>query len=481
MLLRSQACTRGWRPRSILSKGRSYSSIPVVDKSPLELYDARCEQGILRPDAHQRNVIKATITRLYTDLEHHTFPLVEPPRVDEHRKAPIEDGIGGDANHFKGSIFDVLNLRSIFASRPVKAPKTKAPEVPPKLVKGLYLHGDVGCGKTMLMDLFYATLPSNIKRKQRVHFHSFMLSIHKRAHQLKAEQGNAFNAIPFIAAEIATKSSVLCFDEFQVTDIVDAMILRTLLSSLLKHGVVIFTTSNRAPKELYLGGIQRVSFLPCIELLSTKLDVVCLDSHTDYRKEDKLLSNVYHAGLGPEAQAHADSWFRRLGDFEEDPPHPTVQRSWGRPIRVPAASGDAARFTFQEICGDPLSAADYLELARKYKAFIITDIPRLSMNEKDLARRLITLIDSLYENGTKLIVTSEVPMAEIFSPDGGKKADPDVPLDGAMRSMMDDLDLDMEKLMDSSIFTGQEERFAFHRCLSRISQMGTQAWANQVT
>lgn len=244
--------------------------------------------------------------------------------------------------------------------------------------------------------------------------------------------------------------------------------------------MVIFTTSNRATKDLYLNGIQRISFLPCIELLNTKLDVVCLDSQVDYRKQDKLLSDVYYTGKGPEAEAHAEAWFEKLGDFKDDPPHPTVQRIWGRPIKVPLASGGAARFTFNDICGQPLSAADYLELARQYKAFIITDIPRLSMNEKDLARRLITLIDSLYENETKLVVTSDVPMAEIFSPEGGKKVDPDVPLDGAMRSMMDDLGLSMDTLMDSSIFTGDEERFAFHRCLSRISQMGTLAWAKRV-
>jgi protein AFG1 len=218
MLLRSRACTLGWLPRKPVRRTYCRYSSTVKDRSPLELYDERCARGLLRSDEHQRSIIKATISRLYGELKDHTFPEVEPPKLDAHRRGPLEDGIGGDANHFKGSIFNVFNFEGIFGS---KQEAVKEPEEAKKIVKGMYLHGDVGCGKTMLMDLFYESLPSNIKRKQRIHFHSFMLSIHKRAHQLKAEQGNAFNAIPFIAAEIATKSSVLCLDEFQVMDIVD--------------------------------------------------------------------------------------------------------------------------------------------------------------------------------------------------------------------------------------------------------------------
>lgn len=196
-----------------------------------------------------------------------------------------------------------------------------------------------------------------------------------------------------------------------------------------------------------------MSFLPCIALLEEKLDVVYLDSSTDYRKLDKSNSNVYHTGLDQAAEEHVRHWFERLGDAK-DQPHPEVQHIWGRPIQVPLASGSCACFKFSEICGTPHSAADYLELSRQYKSFIITDIPQLTMNEKDLARRLITLIDSLYESQTKLIVTSAVPMAEIFAADSKAPASQD--LDSTMRSMMDDLGLNMDTLKDSSIFTGDE-------------------------
>lgn len=422
----------------------------------MQLYDKRCDEGLLRSDDHQRSIINRTITRLHNELKTHKFPEIKPPTLEAHQKA---------APSFFSRIFGAKQTE-------VEEEKDK-----PKHLQGLYLHGDVGCGKTMLMDLFYETLPTSIKTKQRIHFHAFMLDVHKRAHALKASHGNSFDAIPFIAADIAARSSVLCFDEFQVTDIVDAMILRRLLSSLFEQGVVVFTTSNRAPSELYKGGIQRVSFLPCIALLEERLDVLCLDSATDYRKMDKTLSNVYHTGLGADAQEHVKHWLERLGD-SQDPPHEAVQHIWGRPIKVPIATGKCACFSFAEICGTPHSAADYLELSRQYKSFIITDIPQLTMNEKDLARRLITLIDSLYESQTKLVVTSAVPMAEIFSAESDKGTSQD--LDSTMRSMMDDLGLNMETLKDSSIFTGDEERFAFHRCLSRLSQMGTETWARQL-
>ncbi|CCG80950.1 putative Mitochondrial ATPase [Taphrina deformans PYCC 5710] len=435
-----------------------YSTIKDDKKglSPLQLYDRRCTQGILRSDEHQRAIINATLTRLHNELRTHKFPDVKPPTLEQHRKSASYSGIFG---RFFGTKEELPE-----------------PQHTGSHLQGLYLYGDVGCGKTMLMDLFYETLPEHIQMKERIHFHAFMLNVHKRAHALKASQGNSFDAIPFIAADIAARSSVLCFDEFQVTDIVDAMILRRLLESLFAQGVVVFTTSNRAPKDLYKGGIQRVSFLPCIALLEEKLDVLCLDSATDYRKLDKSISNVYHTGLGPGAAEHAMHWFRELGD-DADPPHAAVQHIWGRPIQVPQASGSCAKFTFAEICGTPHSAADYLELSRQYKSFIITDVPQLTMNEKDLARRLITLIDSLYESRTKLVITSAVPMSEIFSSDNSKGSSQE--LDSTMRSMMDDLGLNMDTLKDSSIFTGDEERFAFHRCLSRLSQMGTEAWALQ--
>jgi protein AFG1 len=299
---------------------------------------------------------------------------------------------------------------SLFGRKSAKA-ESKVPE---NLPKGLYMYGDVGCGKTMLMDLFYETLPANIKSKSRIHFHNFMQDVHKRMHVVKMQYGNDFDALPLVAADIAELSSVLCFDEFQCTDVADAMILRRyvprvlggkgsadafprLLESLMSHGVVLVTTSNRHPDDLYKNGIQRESFIPCINLLKTALTVINLNSPTDYRKIPRPPAAVYHHPLGPEADQHAQKWYEFLGD-PKDPPHPETQEVWGRKINVPSASGKAVRFTFQELIGSATGAADYLELVRNYEAFIVTDVPGMTLQQRDLARRFITFIDAVYES-----------------------------------------------------------------------------------
>lgn len=302
-------------------------------------------------------------------------------------------------------------LGSLFHRRP---PKKLTTQIPPNLPKGLYMYGDVGSGKTMLMDMFYDTLPHNITSKTRIHFHNFMQDVHKRLHALKMKHGNDLDAIQYVAADIAEQSSVLCFDEFQCTDVADAMILRrsatpltlpqawvltypSLLGALMSHGVVLVTTSNRRPDDLYKNGIQRASFVPCINLLQTRLRVLNLDSTTDYRKIPRPPSGVYHHPLDKAAISHADKWFRFLGDPEKDPPHKATHMVWGRDIEVPKASGKAAMFTFQELIGRATGAADYLELVRSYEAFIVTDVPGMTHRERDWARRFITFIDAVYE------------------------------------------------------------------------------------
>lgn len=260
------------------------------------------------------------------------------------------------------------------------------------------MYGDVGSGKTMLMDLFYETLPENITRKTRIHFHAFMQSIHKDLHKVKMQHGNQIDAIPYVAAGIAERSSILCFDEFQCTDVADAMILRRLIESLMAHGTVIVTTSNRHPEDLYKNGIQRESFVPAINLLKTKLQVLNLDSQTDYRKIPRPASGVYHHPLDGAANSHAERWFKFLGDTKNDPPHRAVHEVWGREIEVPKASGRCAWFSFNELLGRATGAADYLELMRNYDAFVITDVPGMNFRSRDLARRFITFIDAVYES-----------------------------------------------------------------------------------
>ena len=181
----------------------------------------------------------------------------------------------------------------------------------------------------------------------------------------------------------------------------------SLLEALMSHGVVLVTTSNRHPNDLYKNGIQRESFIPCINLLKTSLRVLNLDSTTDYRKVPRPPSGVYHHPLDKAAVSHAEKWFRFLGHFKNDPPHEATLQVWGRDIRVPKASADAAMFTFDELIGKAKSAADYIELCRTYHAFIVTDVPGMTYRERDLARRFITFIDACYESRVSCYIESK--------------------------------------------------------------------------
>ena len=449
---------------------------------PLEEYDERVHSRRLRMDEHQRSLVEH-LQDLHDMLKDYHPPKVIHPDPESLQPAP---------KSLFGSFFGGKKAKKVIN------------EIPADLPKGLYMYGDVGSGKTMLMDLFFDTLPPNITSKTRIHFHNFMQDVHKRSHKIRMQYGNDFDAVPFVAAEIAETAQLLCFDEFQCTDVADAMILRRLIESLMSHGVVIVTTSNRHPDDLYKNGIQRQSFIPCINLLKARLRVINLDSTTDYRKLPRPPSGVYHHPLDKAAQSHADKWFRFLGDPERDPPHPATITVWGRDFEIPLASGKAARFTFQELIGRATGAADYIEMMRSYEAFIITDIPGMTHRERDWARRFITFIDAVYESHAKLVLTTAVPLSQLFlgkseveagianvqekvESDGhdvehGDKKVAEMAnhehndVDDVMRNLMDDLGMSMSMLKQSNMFSGDEERFAFARALSRLSEMGSQEW-----
>ncbi|KAG7447553.1 AFG1-like ATPase [Guyanagaster necrorhizus] len=414
--------------------------------TPLVQYCRLIDTGTLRGDEHQTRIIQK-LQDLHDELVHYTPPLTPDPSA---------------SNSLLSRIFSRNDTGT--ASPPENVPK------------GLYLYGDVGTGKTMLMDLFYNTLPSRLNRKRRVHFHAFMIDVHKRLHAAKIAMGHrGGDPIIPVARDLAGQAYVLCFDEFQVTDIADAMILRRLLENLLTHGVVCVITSNRHPDELYKNGIQRSSFIPAIDLLKTHFKVTDLDSGTDYRRIPRALSKVYYHPLTPSNALEINKIFKSL--TSQDPSDPVVHNRpltiWGRTLRIPESTQHIAKFHFEELCGQPLSAADYLEVTRAFHTVFLLDVPKMGLDSKDKARRFITFIDACYESRTKLFVTSEVPIHQVFSSD---RADAGKGPSEHMRSVMDDLGLSEQLIGASSMFSGEEEIFAFARACSRLVQMGSKEW-----
>jgi cell division protein ZapE len=279
---------------------------------------------------------------------------------------------------------------------------------------GLYLYGAVGRGKSMLMDLFFDAAP--VARKRRVHFHEFMLEIQDRLHALRTggkDGGRRVDdLLPAVAADIADGAWLLCFDEFHVANIADAMILGRLFEALFARGVIVVATSNWPPDRLYEGGLQRELFLPFIELVKDRLDVLHLDAARDYRLARLMSMAVYHTPLGPAARRALDKAFAALTDGA--PGAPAALTVKGRQVAVPVAARGVARFGFDDLCARPLGAADYIAIATAYKAVLIDDIPRLRPAQRDLAKRFATLIDALYERKVKLVCSAEGAPQEIY-------------------------------------------------------------------
>ena len=284
----------------------------------------------------------------------------------------------------------------------------------PEKCKNLYLYGGVGCGKSMLMDLFFEACP--IKQKRRVHFHAFMQEVHEVMHHIR--QQNNSSPIATLAKNIRASAQLLCFDEFHVSDIADAMILGRLFKQLFDLGVIVVATSNRHPDELYKGGLQRELFLPFIALLRENSDVVELKGDTDYRLIHlHALETTYYSPLDDHADEFMQLSYRELTNSA--PIQSGKVHVMGRDIELSVVHNDIAMLSFAELCERPLGSADYLEMACEFNTLLISEIPCLLPKNRNEAKRFMTLIDILYEHKVKLICTAAVPPDKLYTEGDG--------------------------------------------------------------
>jgi len=289
-------------------------------------------------------------------------------------------------------------------------------------LKGLYVYGEVGRGKTMLMDLFFET--SAVVRKRRVHFHEFMADVHERVHvyrqEIKNGETNELDPIQRTAAAIAEESWLLCFDEFHVTDIADAMILGRLFTRLFELGVVMVATSNLAPSDLYKDGLNRALFLPFIALLERQCEVVRLEARIDFRLEKLTGVPTWYVPDDAKADAALDEAWRRLAGGHAGLPHKLMVK--GHAVRIPKAAMGVARFSFGDLCEQPLAAIDYLRIAHEFHTVILEHIPVMDYARHNEAKRFIILIDTLYDNSVKLLASAQAQPDELYTAAEGYEA-----------------------------------------------------------
>ena len=345
-------------------------------RGPLPAYRAKVAAGELAPDPAQQ-LAAERLQRLWARLRGYD----PPPRP---------------AN---GGGF----LSRLFRLRPTEGADEDRPN-------GLYLVGEVGRGKSMLMDLFFAA--AAVPRKQRIHFHRFMQNVHMRFHAFKRAHPEIEDPIPPLADSIASEAALLCFDEFQVNDIADAMILGRLFQALFERGVVVVATSNTPPDDLFKGQPGRDAFLPFIELIKQKLDVLMMDAGRDFRRARLRGMRTWLVPADARADRALDAAFAELTGSVA--PRPETLVVMGRKLTVPLAAEGVARFDFDALCGTALGAGDYLALATHFHTLILDAIPLLSPANYDVARRFITLIDTLYDHRVKLVASAAAMPDQLY-------------------------------------------------------------------
>jgi cell division protein ZapE len=276
----------------------------------------------------------------------------------------------------------------------------------PAVPRGVWMWGGVGRGKSFLMDVFYDTVP--LVRKTRLHFHEFMRGVHRELRELK----QVADPLDEVARRIARRYRLICFDEFHVSDIADAMILERLLHGLFDNGVAFVMTSNYRPDDLYPDGLHRESILPAIALLTSNLDVINVDAGVDYRRRTMASVPAYLVPAGPEADARLGEVFDRVAEMHDEDPRLTIEN---REVRAKRRAGGAVWFDFATLCGGPRSQLDYLEIATRFHTVILSDVPRMTAAMSSEARRFTWLVDVLYDQKVKLLISAECPAEQLYT------------------------------------------------------------------
>lgn len=468
-------------------------STPTVGASPLAVYEVAVQEGKIREDERQRSALSLL------DRLHHSLcafkppppPPPPPPPKESKWAGPTFDAYGepiGGGTFYTG----VANagsdeggwwsrITSQLAGGGSSGGGETADSEPPlgavEAPQGVYLYGGVGCGKSMMMDLFFDGCPVPCGAaptwKRRLHFHELMVEVHRRAHELRQQNPNMGDPVPYLAHDITCETQLLCLDEFHVTDVADALMLRKLFRRLFSAGLVLVATSNRAPSDLYASGIHRQSFLGFISDLEMRCKCHDMAAALDYRTIAQLASGVasltdagttaYVHALGTEASALMETVFAALTDggaaTEAEP-----IRLRGRRLQVQRACGHVARFSFAELCESALGPEDFLAIARAYPTVLVEEIPQLSLRDTSSVRRLITMVDAFYDARVRLVVSAAVPLDQLFEASGG--------VDRPEQTQHGDLIGTAAYVIDDR----DESSFAFRRASSRLQEMQSNAY-----
>ena len=369
--------------------------------SPIALYQQALDAGDYQPDDVQRRTV-ARLDTLYQELNQRTRPSV------------VNEGIRGRLGRLLGR---------------------SAPKKPIRPAQGLYMWGGVGRGKTWLMDMFFHSLPGD--RKLRLHFHRFMLRVHQ---ELTTLQGHE-NPLEIIADGFKTQADVLCFDEFFVSDITDAMLLATLLEALFARGITLVTTSNIPPDDLYRNGLQRARFVPAIELIKQYCDVMNVDAGIDYRLRTLTQAKLYLTPLNPQIEQEMDDIFVKLaglaGKEKEGEKAPILEINH-RPLPAICSAQGVLAVDFHTLCEEARSQLDYIALSKLYHTVLLHNVHQMATKDENTARRFLALVDEFYERRVKLIIAAEVSMFEIYC--------------------------------------GERLKFEYQRCLSRLQEMQSEEY-----